>query len=58
MGRNLVTPRSHSPKGDLPKVACGLVGIRRLRRGGLFPEGGIATKIAAAAADWGRSRGG
>ena len=27
-----MTPRRASPKGDLPKAACGLVGICRLRR--------------------------
>ena len=41
-----MTPRAHSPKGDGPKAAYGtLVGICRLRRGFLFPEGWMLVAV-------------
>ena len=43
-----MTPRLHSPKGDGPKAAYGtLVGICRLRRGFLFPEGRMLVAVGA-----------
>ena len=43
-----MTPRPHSPKGDGPKAAYGtLVGICRLRRGFLFPEGRMLVAVGA-----------